>query len=199
VNLRWLLRLYPPSWRRRYGAEVAALLDEQRLSPLVCLDLVRGAFDARLRPQIAICGGERGAWATRWRPGVLAGGLLLAAAGAHAIATFPGGPGPIDLAARQGTLAKLGDIYLLDGQEVGVGPSWYVARVSARADYDGDGTRGTIAAELDGLVGTTVSLGVEEEAGGELGVYTINGQPYRTTTKGRPEWAGGPHPEPSQG
>lgn len=28
--MKWLLRLYPPAWRRRYEAEMGALLDEQR-------------------------------------------------------------------------------------------------------------------------------------------------------------------------
>jgi hypothetical protein len=43
----WLLRLYPRAWRQRYGAEFAALLEQQPLTPLAVVDVVRGALDAR--------------------------------------------------------------------------------------------------------------------------------------------------------
>jgi hypothetical protein len=38
--------LYPPEWRRRYGAEFAALLAQQPLTPAEFLDVLRGALDA---------------------------------------------------------------------------------------------------------------------------------------------------------
>jgi hypothetical protein len=41
-----LLALYPGWWRRRYGAEAAAALDEMEASVSLALDLVRGAIDA---------------------------------------------------------------------------------------------------------------------------------------------------------
>lgn len=44
--MRWLLRLYPPAWRRRYEDEVAALLEEQRTGTRTVIDLIRGAADA---------------------------------------------------------------------------------------------------------------------------------------------------------
>jgi hypothetical protein len=47
----WLLRLYPRSWRRRYGGEVAELLSQQAPSLRLALDLVAGAIDARVSPQ----------------------------------------------------------------------------------------------------------------------------------------------------
>ncbi|CAA9548064.1 MAG: hypothetical protein AVDCRST_MAG88-559, partial [uncultured Thermomicrobiales bacterium] len=62
--MKGLLRLYPRDWRRRYEAEVAALLEEQRASPTVILDLLRGALDAYLQPQREP-GGGRG---QRWTP-----------------------------------------------------------------------------------------------------------------------------------
>ena|SRR5690242_8924663 len=46
--MRWLLRLYPPAWRRRYEDEMAALLQEQRTGSRTALDLLRGAADAWL-------------------------------------------------------------------------------------------------------------------------------------------------------
>jgi hypothetical protein len=47
-----LLRLYPRAWRQRYGDELAALLDEQPATLLDRLDLIRGALDARMHPQV---------------------------------------------------------------------------------------------------------------------------------------------------
>jgi hypothetical protein len=47
--LRGLVRLYPRSWRRRYGAGLEALLDEMRPSPAVVLDVVRGAAGAHVQ------------------------------------------------------------------------------------------------------------------------------------------------------
>lgn len=51
--MRMLLALYPRPWRLRYAAEFAALLDEQRLSFGLVLDVVLGAIDAHLDPQLA--------------------------------------------------------------------------------------------------------------------------------------------------
>lgn len=47
-----LLSLYPPRWRARYEAEFRALLDERPPSLIDRLDILRGAFDARLHPQL---------------------------------------------------------------------------------------------------------------------------------------------------
>jgi hypothetical protein len=47
-----ILRLYPRAWRERYGDELVALLEEHPASPLDHIDLIRGAFDARLQPQV---------------------------------------------------------------------------------------------------------------------------------------------------
>ena len=48
----WLLRLYPTAWRTRYGAEFAELLLARPPSARDRLDIVRGALDARLNPQL---------------------------------------------------------------------------------------------------------------------------------------------------
>ncbi len=45
-----LLRLYPGTWRARYGDEMAALLKERPPGLSDRLDLIRGALDAWLRP-----------------------------------------------------------------------------------------------------------------------------------------------------
>ncbi len=43
-----LVRLYPSRWRRRYEAEYRALLDEEPWSAHLIVDVVAGAFAARL-------------------------------------------------------------------------------------------------------------------------------------------------------
>jgi hypothetical protein len=47
-----LLRLYPPQWRERYGDEFLALISERPPSVTDRLDVIRGAVDARLHPQL---------------------------------------------------------------------------------------------------------------------------------------------------
>ena len=47
-----LLRMYPRAWRRRYGAEMRLLLAEQKLTLRTVADLLAGAIDARLNPQV---------------------------------------------------------------------------------------------------------------------------------------------------
>jgi hypothetical protein len=47
---RLALRLYPLAYRRRYGAEMEALLEDGGAAPGTALDLARGALAAHLRP-----------------------------------------------------------------------------------------------------------------------------------------------------
>lgn len=47
--MRLLLRLYPRSWRERYGEELTDLLEDRPPGPSDVLDLLLGAFDAHLR------------------------------------------------------------------------------------------------------------------------------------------------------
>ena len=49
--MTWLIRLYPPAWRRRYGRELAELIAVQPMSFCTAVDLVAGAVDAWLNPQ----------------------------------------------------------------------------------------------------------------------------------------------------
>lgn len=46
-----LVRLYPATWRARYGEEFTALLEERPVGPFDVADIVLGAMDARLRPR----------------------------------------------------------------------------------------------------------------------------------------------------
>lgn len=50
--MRWLVRLYPRRWRKRYGGELEAMLEQTSPTPRIMLDLVGGALDARLHPQL---------------------------------------------------------------------------------------------------------------------------------------------------
>lgn len=51
--MTWLLRFYPPRWRRRYGAELAELVAAQPFSMGAAADLLAGAIDAWFHPQLA--------------------------------------------------------------------------------------------------------------------------------------------------
>lgn len=52
MNPRTLLRCYPRHWRKRYGDEFLALLEQQRLTPTVALNVLLGALDAHLQAHI---------------------------------------------------------------------------------------------------------------------------------------------------
>ena len=41
--MNWLVRLYPPSWRKRYGQELEVLVDEMPAKAGIALDLLIGA------------------------------------------------------------------------------------------------------------------------------------------------------------
>ena len=58
MKLTWLLRLYPRAWRRRYEAEFVALLEHHPTSPRLILDIILGAVDAHLWPQVSAAGCE---------------------------------------------------------------------------------------------------------------------------------------------
>ena len=57
IRPRLLLLLYPPWWRRRYGDEALAILEEAPVGGRVALDLLRGALDAWLH-QRPLLGGD---------------------------------------------------------------------------------------------------------------------------------------------
>ena len=49
--MTWLLKLYPPRWRRRYGEEFLALIAPQPFSFGTVFDIIGGAIDAWTQPQ----------------------------------------------------------------------------------------------------------------------------------------------------
>lgn len=50
--MNWMLRLYPAPWRARYGEEFSAVLARQRVSMGMVFDVLGGAIDAHLHPQV---------------------------------------------------------------------------------------------------------------------------------------------------
>jgi hypothetical protein len=52
MRLRSLLRLYPPQWRQRYEEEVGALVENEPLSVGLVVDLLRGALEAHIHPEL---------------------------------------------------------------------------------------------------------------------------------------------------
>ena len=50
--MKWLLQLYPPRWRQRYGAELAELIASRPFSIGGTLDLLAGAIDAWIHPEL---------------------------------------------------------------------------------------------------------------------------------------------------
>ena len=51
--MKRLLGLYPKRWTERYGAELAAFIEGRPASVALVLDLLRGAIDAHLHPELA--------------------------------------------------------------------------------------------------------------------------------------------------
>jgi hypothetical protein len=49
--MTWLLKLYPPGWRRRYGQELGELMAAQPFSIGTAIDVIAGAIDAWINPQ----------------------------------------------------------------------------------------------------------------------------------------------------
>jgi hypothetical protein len=76
-----LLRLYPRPWRERYEHEFRELLDERPASLADRVDIIRGALDARLHPQLARGVPDRAGLGTLAGFGFLVAALLLAANG----------------------------------------------------------------------------------------------------------------------
>ena len=119
--------------------------------------------------------------------------VAAAALGASAVALAVQGPGtPAKDADEErtsvaGTLAADGRGWRVGARGLGLGPPWW--RETAKlADYDGDGTVETVAAELTGLAGRSVSVAGEVDDDG-VSVRTLNGKAFREA--GKPPWAGG--------
>jgi hypothetical protein len=74
--VKWLLWLYPRSWRRRYRREMEALLEETATTPRALVDLLSGAIDAWLHPQRLPSAAPFGRRRTRGPRGLIAAAAL---------------------------------------------------------------------------------------------------------------------------
>jgi hypothetical protein len=95
--MRLLLWLYPAEWRRRYGAEMCALLRQSRPGPRDAWDLLHGALDAHLYPQ----------WPARWRRGRRLVAAFAALLGLRFLADWLLLPVVVALTARAGAGASV--------------------------------------------------------------------------------------------
>ena len=87
-----------------------------------------------------------------------------------------------------GTFEYDGDNFFIGDAELHFGPTLYITSAESATDYDTDGATETIFDELQGLVGTTVTVEAHEQSDGWYSVFTINGETYREP--GVPIWAG---------
>ena len=83
--MKWLLKLYPPAWRRRYGEEFLVLLEAQSFSLIALIDIALGAFDAHLHFRASAKRTSRPLWLALLAGGALALLLFSAAAEPEAV------------------------------------------------------------------------------------------------------------------
>jgi hypothetical protein len=159
-----ILRLYPRSWRRRYEAEMMALLEEADLGIRARLDLARGAIDAWFHVTIRLAG-----------PAALLCGGLWTIAGLFVIgqATPPDWPGyhidvlPLTVAAT--TLGLIGILGCWSRQRDAVGRMGELAVLLATV-----GQAGWAAALIATIFGPTPGLAiVVGQAAGLIGCLLV--------------------------
>lgn len=73
--------------------------------------------------------------------------------------------------------------------ELEFGPEAWMTAAGPSEDFDGDGQRERLVAELKGLVGRPVTVLVRlDDDGDEANVYRLNGLTFRDSAGGRPPW-----------
>lgn len=95
--------------------------------------------------------------------------------------------GGCDLITLTGLLTYDGTDFYIDGTELHFGPTWYISSAESTIDYDQDGTLEIIYDELQGLVGTEITVEGHEQSGQWISVFTINRELYREP--GQPIWS----------
>lgn len=83
------------------------------------------------------------------------------------------------------------DEWFVSGVEVDFGPDGWVDGPTIYDDFDGDGTKEPLLAELQGLAGRTITLGVRYEFDDDrddADVYIIEGLTYRDPAGGDAPW-----------
>ena len=86
-----------------------------------------------------------------------------------------------------GTLTYDGTNFYIDDIELHFGPAWYINYAESAIDFDGDGEKEIIFEELQGLVGSTVTLEGHFQSDNWMSVFIIDGETYREI--GQPIWS----------
>jgi two-component system sensor histidine kinase MprB len=89
-----------------------------------------------------------------------------------------------------GVLTRCDERFCVDETVVDFGPVWYVQRTPAAHDFDLDGDVGTVAEEIEGLVGAQVDV-TALLGSDDADVISLNGMAYRDE-RAPPPWSGGP-------
>ena len=92
-----------------------------------------------------------------------------------------------ELITLTGMLTYDGTNFFIDGIEIHFGPTWYITSTESAIDYDQDGSFEYIFDELQGLVGTTITIQGHEQSDQWVSAFTINGEVYREP--GQPIWS----------
>lgn len=95
--------MYPSAWRARYGDEFQRLLSDQRLTPLLALDVIGGAIDAHIlggrmtMKMMTRCaaGGPQVSTAEAWQGALLLLGVTVTLLGATGWLRNTFGEGPL--------------------------------------------------------------------------------------------------------
>lgn len=83
------------------------------------------------------------------------------------------------------------DDWYVSGIEVNFGPDGWISGAPSFGDYDGDGTDEPLLAELDGLEGRNLTLGVHytvDDDRDDADAFTIEGRAFRDPTGGQAPW-----------
>jgi uncharacterized membrane protein YkoI len=83
------------------------------------------------------------------------------------------------------------DDWYVSGVDVDFGPEGWIVAAPAFEDYDGDGTAEALLAELRGLEGREVTIGVRfdlDDDRDDAYAFTLQGLPYRDPSGGAPPW-----------
>ncbi len=95
--------------------------------------------------------------------------------------------GGVNLTTITGILTYDGTNFYIGDVELHFGPSWFIIAAESSVDYDGDGELELVYDELQGLVGTEITVEGHLQSSGWMSVFTINGEMYREP--GQPIWA----------
>ena len=87
--------------------------------------------------------------------------------------------GGVNLTTITGILTFDGTYFFIENVELHFGPTWFIESAESSVDYDGDGELELVYDELQGLVGTELTVEGHSQSSGWMSVFTINGEIYR--------------------